>query len=929
MVRQFCMRVLTVIAILGVSITWTADLFADPAADFFETKIRPILSERCFECHSDATRKNNGGLKLDSKASVQAGGESGPLVVPGNPDESLLMKAVKRRDDSVSAMPPETSLSDAQLRDLDRWIAEGAYFPEGDSPKTEPREHWSFQPVTKPVIPTVKNNAWPRTEPDQFLLAKMEEAGLSPAADASPATVARRLAFVLTGLPPTVDEIDAVNLGGHAAILTYVDQLLESPHFGERWARHWMDLVRYAESGGHEYDYEFEGAWRYRDYLVRAFNCDLPFDQFVKEQVAGDLLPPRVAGGRNEAALGIGWWQLQEQPSSPVDLANDEAERLDNQLDVLGKTFNALTVGCARCHDHIFDPIRTKEYYGLFGIAAASPAIRTWANGPEFDAFADRLIRLRNELIQNPKTSIPVETPPLEIGEAKLLGDFSDGLPAGWALSGYAETVTSQNANELGRPPGLWSGTLSRKLPAYVRSPQMTLEHDHIDLLVAGEDATVQIVVANYQLIRDPIYNGLKRGIKNGEYQWQRFHVGRWKGKRVHVEVFTGTVDGSYRILHTHDTPNSRFGLRAVVLNSGNVLPTPPSVSVDPVSAEFERQAAELERDIPTPERFIGVQDVDGSNVPVFARGDANRPKSDLEPRQYFEVARVHFPAANYGSGRRELAEVLSSPENPLTARVFVNRVWHHVFGRGLVATVDNFGILGESPSHPELLDWLADRFCHEHHWSVKKLIRELVLCRTFGLQGRAPPEVDPINRLLSRAPLRRLEAEAVRDAILVVSGSLDRQLGGESVPVPHQLEGTGSDSGNNYPPSGPIDGDRRRSLYLASRRNFPSVFLDVFDKPSALNTFGRRNVSIVPTQALTLLNDPFVHGQAQVWAQRMSEPDRPVVNRVSQMFREAFARPPTAREIERATSLIGPDESGWEDLAMTLLNAKEFMHVP
>lgn len=698
---------------------------------------------------------------------VFSGGDSGPAVVAGKPSESLLMKAVTRAVKAVSAMPPDKPLTGGQIKDIEKWIADGAAFPDANKPRADPLTHWAFQPVKNPTVPDVAAKDWLRSDVDRFLLAKMDAMKLAPAADADLSAVARRLAFALTGLPPTPDELATIQAGGAGALPKYVDRLLASPHFGERWARHWMDLTRYADSGGHEYDYEFEGAWRYRDYVVRALNADLPFDHFVKEHVAGDLLPPRVKDGRNEAVLGTGWWQLQEQAAAPVDLPNDEAERLDNQLDVLGKTFNALTVGCARCHDHKFDPLRTKEYYGLFGIAAASPAHRTWANGPAFDVTADKLRKLRGRSDAAVPEAIAV--PKLEVGKNMLLGDFSAGTPDGWAVTGYAEVVTGETARRRRRQPGLWSDTLSRKLPSYVRSQQFTIDHDHVDVLAAREDAMVQVVVGNYQIIRGPIYDGLKKPINSAEYQWVRINIGRWKGRRAHVEIFTGKSDPEHRILHMVDTDKSRFGLRAVVLTDGKI-PTAPAKSEElsdetgpPKLAgpELAKEYSALEASIPKPERFLGIQDVNGSDVPVYARGDANKPRDDREPRRYFNLARVDHAPPTSGSGRRELADVLASADNPLTARVFVNRVWHHLFARGLVPTVDNFGTLGEPPSHPELLDFLAHRFVHRHGWSVKKLLRELVLTRAYQVQGGPAPDADAANKLLTRFPLRRLDGEA------------------------------------------------------------------------------------------------------------------------------------------------------------------------
>jgi hypothetical protein len=916
-------RVLGILMILLASCT----VWAQSTDEHFEKKIRPLFVEHCYSCHSDQSKKSKGGLKLDSAVTLKQGGDTGPAIVPHKPAESLLIKAVRRKHDDVSPMPPTKPLSEQQIADLEKWIADGAYYPQAQTSQDDPLKHWAFQQVTSPAIPNVVDAKWPRNDVDRFLLARMESAKLKPAADASSLAVARRLSFALTGLPPTLDDLKQIEAG--LSLSNYVDRLLASPHYGERWARHWMDLVRYADSAGQEYDYEFQGAWRYRDYLVRAFNSDLPYQQLVKEHLAGDLMPPRIVKGRNESLLGVGWWQLQEQATAPVDLANDEAERLDNQIDVLGKTFNALTVGCARCHDHKFDPMRTKEYYGVFGIAASSPGLRAWANESALEDISKQLLKLRKQC-EGERRSKPVDVPAISTRDATLFADLSSGVPAGWSLRGDAEVINGDNASLRGLQPGLWSGTLSKQLPAYVRSPQFTLDHEHIDVLVAGEDATVQVVIANYQMIRDPIYNGLKQSIKKKDLYWLRFHVGRWRGKRVHIEVFTGKVDGSHRIMHTVDTAKSQFGLRAVVLNNGKSLSIPADVALDAQEkSDFAAKAVELEKQIPKAERFIAIQDVEGSDVPVYARGDANKPRSDKEPRKFFAIAQVPHESPGGGSGRRELAEVIASTRNPLTARVFVNRVWHHLFGQALVPTLDNFGLLGEKPSHPELLDYLSHRFMHVHQWSVKKLIREIVTSHAFAIASGPAPESDARNTLISRFPLKRLEAEAIRDVILAVSGKLDHTLGGEPIPVPHQLADTGSDSGNNTPKSGPIDGARRRSIYLAVRRNFRSTFLEVFDMPAALNTFGKRDVSNVPTQALTLLNDPFVQEQAKAWAERIQQTNLSDDERIVQMFREALSRSPTESELKMARNLIKDGLHGWHDLAVTLFNVKEFLYVP
>ena len=895
---------------------------ADDRVEHFEKAVRPVLVERCFGCHSTAAGKSKGGLTLDSRDALVTGGESGPAVAAGRPAASLVVKAIRRADAAVSAMPPDEPLTPQQVSNIEKWITDGAVYPNGVAPAADTKAHWAFQPVKVVPPPTVARPDWVRTPADRFLLARLDAARLAPAADAPAHAVARRLTGVLTGLPPTAADLDAFvpayAADPDAAVRRLADTLLASPHYGERRARHWMDVVRYADAAGHEYDYAIEGAWRYRDYLVRAFNADLPFDRFAAEHLAGDRLPPRVAGGRNEALLATAWWNLGPQATSPVDLANDEGDRMDDRLDALGKAFTGLTVGCARCHDHKFDPIPAREYYALFGVAASAPAYRAWANGPAIDAVAAKLRAVRDAAEVGPVEPVPATPLTLPAGAV----DLTAGLPAGWHRDGHAEVVTPTTARRRGVPPGLWSGTRSRRLPANVRSPQFVIDRDYIDVLVAGEDATAQVVVGNLQAVRDPIYDGLRKRVKKGQWHWLRFSVGRWKGRRAHLEIVTGTMHGQSQILTTTDTPQSRFGLRAFARHDG---PTPPTPAWDdlPTPATSD-EAKTVEATIPRPEWFAGVFDAAGPPSPVFARGDATKPKGEpVPPRSPWAW---HDPTSRYAD-RRQLAEAVIGPANPLTARVAINRLWQQVYGRGLVPTADNFGRLGDAPSHPELLDFLADRFVTVHRWSVKAMLRELVTAHAFRTASGPPPAADPTNVLLATYPMRRLDAEGVRDAILSAAGTLDGRSGGPPVPVPHALAGAGSDSGGNTPPSGPPDGNHRRSLYLGVWRNTPSAFLEAFDRPPPLGPFGRRDVTVSPAQALALLNDPFVVGQCEAWADRVRAGGLPPAESLAGMVRAAFARPPTPTEVDALTPLAVAGR--WADVAMVLVNAKEFIHVP
>jgi hypothetical protein len=789
----------------------------------------------------------------------------------------------------------------------------------------ERRKHWSYQPVRMPKAGETI---------DGFIDAKLAERGLKAEGPASPQSLLRRIHATLSGLPPTIDEQDrflnqASSEGIAAAVTRRVDDLLASPHFGERWTQHWLDVVRFAETKGHEYDYEIQGAWRFRDYLIRAFNADLPFSQMIREQVAGDLLaePRRDAQGENESRLGTIFWNLGESATSPVDLPNDEGDRIDNQADVLGKAFLGLTVGCARCHDHKFDPITQRDYHALFSVLASTPLDRAWMNEQVYQAAHAPLKALRSESEKLlPKIAEAPPVPTLTIHDGRVFADFSGGVPDGWQVAGAVETVTAADSLVRRVQPGLWSGLLARRLPARVRSPIFQIDSKYIDIVVSGVDSTILVSVNNIQVIRDPIYDELHRKIdRQGEWQVHRIRVGRWMGQPAYIELFNGKTD----LLRTYATERQQFGLRAVVFANGTQTPEPATIAFPPLPDEprLHEIAAEtlaLEQTLPWPEHYCSVADpVEGMDRALAKRGDAKKP-GDVVPRGFLQVVAAASPSK--GSGRREIAESLTSPENTLTARVFVNRIWHHLFGRGLVATPDDFGAMGDAPSHPELLDLLAHRFMHEHGWSLKKLIREIVLTRAWQ---RATAAGDAESVWLRSYPLRRLDAEALRDAILATSGRLDRKVGGHSVAV--HLVGDFFGGGNDPGENGSIDSEGRRSLYIKVRRNFPNQFLTMFDKPAPSSSFGRRNLSNVPAQSLALLNDPFVVGQAEFWAKRSLAEPGTRSERVSRLYREALARTPTEAELSAANEFLGESDDlpAWSSYAQTFFNLKEFAYLP
>lgn len=1119
--------------------------------EFFERRIRPVLAEQCFECHSSASSKLKGGLKLDSRAALLAGGETGPAVVPGKPEESLLLSAMQHRNPDLTMPPKKPRLPAAVLTDFAAWIRDGAVWPgastEGavvssggfELQERKDKLPWIWETPAQPAFPKVKAEGWPRGPVDSFILSRLEAEGLNPARPAEPEVWLRRVYFALLGLPPGPGELEEFlrddSIGARERV---VDQLLSSPHFGERWGRHWLDLMRYAESRGHEGDYVIPNAYEYRDYVVRAFNSDVPYDLFVREHLAGDLLPnPRrhPEAGFNEAVLGTGWAFLGEEIHAPVDTRLDETDRIDNRIDVLSKSFLGLTVSCARCHDHKFDAISQRDYYALAGfflssgqrlvrfqtldeerraaerlgilrstwrpvwaaklqesmapvlgrlseyLLAAAEAGRARSGGlpasnrplkladlaaTELEAIQGLSVQRsldsrvltqwtlallnavsnRSDLL-HPLASLallrslplggrePVdwELGPLaeqaravvdfrsrgaapwitdgygfgsqaaEAGELRLVGGFSNVPPVMRMLSRGA-AVADGDWSQLGfqagveREPAMYGGWV--RDGAILRSQTFELKTGKLHYLAKG-GGRVLAVVDSQRLVTGPLHTALVREWPTEDnWRWVSQDLSEYVGHRVALEISPNLgFDTAIALVVEAEqapaapwTPTRHFAHLLASRSSSNTVPLAVATGVyqdqlvSALRALREDQSGAdarlelLDWVIQRPELLSGVSqqwpepmrsgltqyvrerdeiltsvhwkakaapamwDADGVDEYLLVRGKHHSPKG-LVPRRFLEAVSGPDPIpAGKGSGRLELADLMTRPTNPLISRVWVNRVWHHLFGRGIVASVDNFGWLGQRPSHPELLDYLAVSFMQEDRWSTKSLLRRLVLSQTFGMSSKPVSEAaearDPENVLLHRMNLKRLEAEAIRDAILAVSGRLNPRMYGPGVPLHEsqfvEARGLRSERGS-------LDGDGRRSLYVAARRNFLPMMMTAFDMPIPFTTVGRRNVSNVPGQMLFLMNDPFVHQQAEVWARKITSVDvsESAETRLRRLFLESFSREPSPAEIdlcrqtlERARGLTdataSPDrEVGvWTELCHALLGAKEFIFV-
>lgn len=1323
---------------------------AAPSAEgleFFEKKIRPVLVSECYECHN--LKKDKGGLSVDSREGLLKGGDTGLAVVPGKPEESLLIASIKHTDADLKMPEKAPKLDDQVIADFEAWIKMGAPDPR-DRPEPKPdaagswaatlatrKSWWSLQPVQAPALPPVS-----AANPiDRFIQARLDEAKLTPAERAEPRTLLRRITFALTGLPPTPEETKAFLADqSPEAYVRVIDRLLASPQFGERWGRHWMDLMRYAETHGSESDPTIIDAWRYRDYVIRAFNSDVPYDQLVREHIAGDLLPnPRInsAEGLNESCLGISQLRMVEHGFQPVDTLDDQVKAVDNQIEVLTKAFQGLTVSCARCHDHKFDAIGQRDFYALYGVLASSRPAQITVDTPErLNAHRDELAALKPKLktalaeawtaaaqnlevalnrapedsdavkkmanrvqtleralaeaeweavrgksagpapiaawtfnhgptdalgllnghldggaeirdgrlvldgqaaylytdqVQRPleaktieawvvparldqsgggvmsvestkghgfdalvyaekeprrwvpgsdhfkrskivggpdETAQPGELVHLVIsyGADKSVAVYRNGQPYGSAYvapelrsfeSGntrillglrhkgagrgffageieearlYDRALTAEEVKqsfaggpiknepekaaspgvlreelrakierarkdlaalrkaeetkkpslsaweralqaakkETGSPLHAWaflsrmkskaladgfeilaqdwrfsflankkarqaytpawdltgtdeakwfryganlanvprgefaiepegdlvigglypasilSHSLSTKHPGLLTSPRFKIETDHISVRAFGDEgAMVRLIVDNYPLGSNPIFP--KATLENDKPGWINLDTAYRKGSWAYLEF--GTRDDLTRPIaagpKTKDKKpaaptdgRSYYGVEQVVFHDSPTSPNDEGAALEllysgevPKSAEelaaryrtilieaiaawqqgsmtepqrefldyFVRQGLlpvtlselpqvqalvaqyrQIEAKIPVARHAPGVIETAGMDAQLMERGEHTH-LGEVVPRRYLEVFGSQ-PWQTPLSGRLELAKEMSSAQNPLTARVMVNRVWHWLFGRGLVATPDNFGRLGEPPSHPELLDYLATKFVEEG-WSMKRLIRQVVTSEAYTRAASSTSEMqkaDAENRLLAHFPIRRLEAEAIRDNLLAVSGQLDAKFFG---PAERATTKT-----------------RRRSIYTAIIRNSPTAFLDVFDLPRPATTRGARDITNLPAQSLTMMNDPFVILLAQEWAKVLVESNREPAVLVDEMFERTFTRPPTAAERDRALAYLDSTatERGvtlknhgvWADFAQALFCSKEFIYL-
>lgn len=1012
-------------AILLVSIVCLASVsvgYAESDEDFFEARVRPLLIKHCLECHG--AKKQEGGLRLDSRDGWLRGGDRGTAVIAGQPENSLLLKAV-RHDDPDLAMPPNEKLTANEISALELWIKRGAPDPRrAAAPQTASRlslqesgSFWSFRPLQKPPIPSIAPDDWVRNPIDAFVLNRLKERGLTPVADADRRTLLRRATLDLTGLPPTLDELNAfLNDPSEDAFDSVIDRLLESPAYGERWGRHWLDVARYADTAGDGADYPVREAVKYRDWVIDALNADKPFDAFVAEQIAGDILAQqRPAEEYASCVTATGFLAIGKRYGYK---ASPDYQYLDfaDVIDSLGRSLLGLSVGCARCHDHKYDPVSMADYYALYGILEST----TWAfpGGEEqkrpahFPPLvpADEVVRLEEQKTQRVArldreiaalNRQRLEQDPnwlaggVDLGFESQVLDKPPGKP--WVTSGpISVTDEAQSPFQHVHPQGKLGVRIGSGQPndglRYVFEQGLRAapgKQMHFTIDFRSVASSRQTGAFRFYLGRGVVQSialecsatATEFAIRNGS-QWEKIQdlePGTWYTLHLTIDPATKKYSGRLgtqgeltvfqdkqlaanwdgvidcficdAIGHVGGPACARdldnLGLQEVAFG----LPGTGPVKIRVADANEKEQLAKLDakiKDLTSRRQAVaaevaypvayGVTEGTPRNARVQQRGEPQRLGNEV-PRRNLEVLGGHEVAQGTGSGRLALARWMTHPQNPLTARVFVNRVWQWHFGTGIVATPSDFGSRGAAPTHPQLLDWLAAEFIASG-WSVKTLHRRIMSSRTYQLasvDSEAGHATDPTNRWHWRYSRRPLDAESIRDGMLALSGGLD-----QTVPQPHPFPSVNTWGFTIHNPFHAIYDSNHRSVYLMVQRNRRHPYLVLFDAADPNQSVAFRQATTTPTQALYLMNSPFVHEQAAAFARRITSQTGDARAKVRWAFETTQGRiPPTVvvddavafvasyRERSAGKATVADQETqAWAALARVLFTSNAFLFV-
>ena len=920
------------VAGLLTGVLWTASaLAADESTldsvngiEFFEKKVRPILVQHCYECHSGTER--SGGMQLDSKDGLLAGGDSGAAVVSGDVERSRMIDAVRYQNRELQ-MPPDNPLSAADIAVLEHWVAVGLPDPRTSAnvpavtgiSLQDGRDFWSLKPVVSPQLPMVQNTDWVRSPVDHFILARMESHGLRPAPAADKLSLIRRVTLDLTGLPPTLEEIRVFLADeSDSAWRKTIERLLASPQYGVRWGRHWLDVARYADSNGLDENLAHGNAWRYRDYVVNSFNRNKPFDRFLIEQLAGDIVPEASRSTR----IATGFLALGAKVLAEPDMEKLVMDTVDEQLDTTGKVFMGMSIGCARCHDHKFDPFSQTDYYALAAIFRSTRTFSATRTGiPKY--WFEHSFATDEELDQ-----------------LKIMDEV---------------VAKKQSAAE----------SFRREAMAKIRSAAREKAADYLAAAVGIQpDAPFSVFksAAKMRELHPRILHHCRTHLEYHRYDpvFESWHSLAPRGAAVVQEQFRqlfaeaesawAAVSQISPAVQSLDDPQLE-AVRQTLDDASGFLAVPPGVkdAFDEETLEqYERLAEEarvLESQAADEPAAMGVCEQETlTSLPIHIRGSYLNPGKEVA-REFPEVMRTSrvrpvFPAGQ--SGRLELARWMASTQHPLTARVFVNRIWNWHFGRGIVTTTENFGRLGSRPTHPQLLDWLAYQFM-ETGWNIRDLHRLILLSGTYQMavthaDEAAGQAVDPENLLLWKFRLQRLDAEQLRDSVLAVSGRLDTTPGGKTIPLRNRqfvFDHTSEDHTTYV--------SVLRSIYVPVIRNNLYTLFEQFDFPDPTMPTGNRTETVIAPQALLLMNADLVVKSAKQMAARLLDGSENDSQRISLAYITTVGRPSTADENCRALAFIddltstegstaGPDEEqrlrAWTMFCQSLIASNDFLYV-
>jgi hypothetical protein len=954
--------VAALVALARPAITQTVTDQGPSKADvaFFDNEVLPVLKANCYKCHGED--KTRGGLSLGSRPAILKGGESGPAVDLKSPEDSLLVKAINHRDGLAMPPSPAPKLQAKEIDILTRWVKSGlpgindkavvAEAKKGAGISAEARKYWAYQPVQRPQVPPVKNKGWVKNPIDSFVLAKLEAKGLEPAAPADRRTLIRRVYYDLIGLPPTPEEVDAfVNDTTPDSYERLLDKLMASPHYGEKWARHWLDLVRFAETNGFEFDQDKPFIWRYRDYVIDAFNKDKPYDQFVHEQIAGDMLSKTSA----ETMIATGYYRLGQWDSGAADRLVQKYATLDSILSTTGQVFMGISIGCARCHDHKADPILQRDYYQLLAFfhnvsdfgAKSTKRMMAPAEGKE----QERLLREKQER---------------EVGLARQLHEMEER---------FAGVMSDKKLVKAGALPVSDIMDLSYRFyrDTWERLPEFDalqpegegeLEYNYITLSPASREESMGFV-----------FEGTLKVLKDGEYT---FYLEATEGARLLIEgrrvldrpnkdEHTTTAKARlssgllpFRLEYFNSTAKPRLKLEwsgpelarrfltvdpgQEIINLDGLIRDHGEKVLETKDVEaYTKLVSDFDQTIKSPLPQVGIQVssiVESGSAPthILIRGNPT-VKGDRVEAAFPEVLLPGKQTAVTG-GRLALAKWLTDPQNPLPARVMVNRLWQHHFGRGIVPSPNDFGKFGEPPTHPELLDWLASEFVASG-WKIKQMHRLLMTSNTYKMSSKGNDKalaVDPSNVYFWRYNMRRLAAEEVRDSVLMVSGTLNFKMAGPSIypKLPKEVLASQARPGQGWKTSPPSEA-ARRSIYVFTKRSLLVPVLAQFDQADTDASCPVRFTTTVPTQALGLLNDQFSNEQAKEFAARLTkEAPGNLAAQIGRAIRLTTGRMPTADEVRKDIEFIQQlrREHNYDEMeglrlyCLLILNTNEFVYL-